>query len=133
MKHLNRLEQVLSRRELAERAGRDEGLVLSSTGLVVSGTMCNVFLKLDDRWMTPRVDRCGIAGVMRAVVLRETEEAGWPVEEREIAGTDLPRVSAMFFTNARIGVRPATWLEGRALPVPDEVEALRGEIEARHE
>jgi 4-amino-4-deoxychorismate lyase len=133
MKHLSRLEQVLSRRELGEHADADEGVVLSSTGLVVSGTMCNVFLKLDDRWMTPRVDRCGIAGVMRAVVLRETADAGWPVEEREIAGAELARVTAMFVSNARIGVSPVTRLEGRTLAVPDEVETLRTVTEARDE
>jgi len=133
MKHLNRLEQVLSRRELASVVNADEGVVLSSTGLVVSGTMCNVFLKVDDRWVTPRVDRFGIAGVMRAVVLREAARAGWPVEEADVPAMALPRASALFFTNARIGVRPATRLSGRTLEVPDEVQALRETIEACHE
>ncbi len=114
MKHLNRLEQVLARRELAA-TGADEGLILSSTGDVVSGTMCNVFLHVDDRWVTPRVDRCGIAGVMRAVVLRESARAGLFIDEVALDAAALPRVTAAFFTNARIGVSPATRLDGCAL------------------
>lgn len=132
MKHLNRLEQVLARRELAA-TGADEGLALSSAGHVVSGTMCNVFLRVDDRWVTPPVHRCGIAGVMRAVVLRESARAGLGVDELALDAAALRRVTAAFFTSTRIGVSPATRLDGRALGVPPEVEALRLAIEARDE
>lgn len=132
MKHLNRLEQVIARRELAG-TGADEGLIVSSTGFVVSGTMCNVFLNVDDRWVTPRVDRCGIAGVMRAVVLREAAGAGLSIQEMPIAAEDLSRVTSLFFTNARIGISPATRLDGRPLASTPEVEALRATIEALHE
>jgi len=128
MKHLNRLEQVLARRELAA-TGADEGLILSSTGHVVSGTMCNVFLYVDERWVTPRVDRAGIAGVMRAVVLRESARAGLRIEETALDESALTRVSAAFFTNARIGVSVATRLDGRPLAVPAEIESLRAVIE----
>jgi 4-amino-4-deoxychorismate lyase len=129
LKHLNRLEQVLARRELAA-TGADEGLVLASTGRLVSGTMCNVFLYVDERWVTPRVDRCGIAGVMRAVVLREAARAGLSIDEVALDAAVLPRVSAAFFTNVRIGVSPVTRLDGRRLAVPPEVEALRAAIES---
>ena len=132
MKHLNRLEQVIARRELAGTVA-DEGLIVSSTGLVVSGTMCNVFLNVDDRWVTPRVDRSGIAGVMRAVVLREAARAGMPVEEAAVEAQTLSRTTALFFTNARIGVSPATRLDGRPLASSPEVEALRATIEALDE
>lgn len=132
MKHLNRLEQVIARRELA-LTGADEGVIVSSTGLVVSGTMCNVFLNLDGRWVTPRVDRCGIAGVMRAVVLREAARAGMPIEETALDVTALSRAASLFFTNARIGVSPATRLDGRPLVPSPEVQALRATIEALDE
>ena len=70
MKHCNRLEQVLAR---AEWSGPDiaESLLFSSSGTLVSGTMTNVFVVQGSKLRTPRVDRCGVAGVMRRVVLRE--------------------------------------------------------------
>src|SRR5579862_3200368 len=48
LKHCNRLEQVLARRALS---GPDlaEALMFSSSGLLISGTMSNVFLIRDER------------------------------------------------------------------------------------
>jgi 4-amino-4-deoxychorismate lyase len=79
LKHCNRLEQILARGEpgAAEAA---ESLMLSSCGKLVSGTMTNVFLvdgpAHSPRLRTPAIDTCGVAGVMRRVVLREAERAG---------------------------------------------------------
>lgn len=129
LKHLNRLEQVLSRRELAP-TGADEGLVGSSTGELVSGTMGNVFLALDGRWLTPRVDRCGIAGVLRSVVLREARRLGIDVSESRIPVSRVSEVTAAFFTNVRLGVRPVTRLDGRPLQQDDAVASLARRIEA---
>jgi len=129
LKHLNRLEQVLSRRELAS-TGADEGIVSSSTGDVVSGTMCNVFLELEDGWLTPRVDRCGIAGVLRAVVLREAARLGLRIAEARVPDTRLGEVRAAFFTNARLGVQPATRLDGRPLRQSEAVTSLARRIES---
>ena len=72
LKHLNRLEQVLARLEWSD-PGIAEALLFSSSGALVSGSMSNVFLVHGGRLATPRLDRCGVAGVMREVVL-----AGWP-------------------------------------------------------
>ena len=48
LKHCNRLEQVLARQAMAG-SGAFEGLLGSSSGLLVSGTMSNVFLELGRR------------------------------------------------------------------------------------
>jgi 4-amino-4-deoxychorismate lyase len=114
LKHCNRLEQVLGRRELQ---GQDafEGLMASSSGLLVSGTMSNVFLELDGEWMTPALDRCGVAGVMRAVVLREAASCGVPVRQHELPLPWLARCTGLFLTNARMGVRVVHELDGRRL------------------
>ncbi len=67
IKHLNRLEQVLARAEWDdERIG--EGLMLDMSGNVIGATAANVFAVIDGRLVTPVVDRCGIAGVMRAEI-----------------------------------------------------------------
>jgi 4-amino-4-deoxychorismate lyase len=132
MKHLNRLEQVLGRREL-DTAGADEGLVGSSSGLAISGTMSNVFLCIDGRIVTPRVDRCGIAGVMRAVVLREAQALGIEVTQQDVPLTDARRATSVFFTNARIGLLAATHLDGRALVQQPDLVRLARTIEALDE
>jgi 4-amino-4-deoxychorismate lyase len=116
MKHLNRLEQVLARAEL--RGGTEsEALMFSSSGRLVSGTMANVFIVRDGRLETPRLDSCGVAGVMRRVVMQEAGRAGIAVAERVIEAREIFEANEVFLTNARIGVQPVAVLDGRTLAV----------------
>ena len=64
LKHLNRLEQVLGAREAAER-GLDDGLMADADGFITCSTRANVFARLDGRWVTPPLDRAGVAGIAR--------------------------------------------------------------------
>ena len=114
LKHCNRLEQILARREWTD-PGIAESLLYSSSGRLVSGTMSNVFIVEGSRLRTPRLDLCGVAGVMRRVVLREAERAGISVQEDVLGVEDVHKASELFVTNARIGLWPLRELDGRAL------------------
>jgi len=114
LKHCNRLEQILARREWTD-PGIAESLLFSSSGRLVSGTMSNVFIVEGSRLRTPRLDLCGVAGVMRRVVLREAERAGISVQEDVLGVEDVHKASELFLTNARIGLWPLRELDGRAL------------------
>lgn len=116
MKHLNRLEQVLARSE-ASAADAPELLVFSSSGRLISGTMSNVFVVRDGRVLTPRIDLCGVAGVMRRVVLREAAKAGVSMEEGTVLERDLGDAQEIFVTNARIGIWPVQAVDARSLAV----------------
>ena len=114
LKHCNRLEQVLARREWTDPAIA-EALMFSSSGALISGTMSNVFIVEDARLYTPRVDRCGVAGVMREVVRDVAAEAGLPVEERVLSTDNLARAEEVFLTSAVIGIRPVRQIAERTL------------------
>ncbi|HTX25300.1 MAG TPA: aminodeoxychorismate lyase [Steroidobacteraceae bacterium] len=118
LKHLNRLELVLARAELAG-AGL-EALLLTGSGQLISGTMSNLFLVHGGRLETPRLDRCGVAGVMRRVVMRAAAEAGLAVEEMRLTQADLDTAQEVFLTNARIGIWPVRAVQSRVL-VPGSV------------
>jgi 4-amino-4-deoxychorismate lyase len=125
LKHCNRLEQVLARQAMA---GSDafEGLMASSSGLLVSGTMSNVFLELDGDIVTPALNRCGVAGVMRAAVLRESARMGIALRVVEVPFEALSGASAVSLSNARLGLVAADELDGRALsPSPRLAELAR--------
>jgi 4-amino-4-deoxychorismate lyase len=77
--------------------------------------MSNVFLVEGGRLLTPRLDVCGVAGVMRRVVLREAAQAGIDVQEAELRAADLQRAGEVFLTNARMGIWPVRVLDGRPL------------------
>jgi 4-amino-4-deoxychorismate lyase len=127
MKHLNRLEQVLARSE-ASAAEAAELLVYSSSGNLVSGTMSNVFVVQDGRLRTPRMDRCGVAGVMRRVVLREASADAIAMEESVLTAKDVEKASELFVTNARIGIWPVRSLDGRSFAVGPITRRLQARL-----
>jgi 4-amino-4-deoxychorismate lyase len=133
LKHCNRLEQVLARREWTDPA-ISEALLFSSSGKLVSGTMSNVFIVDGSGLRTPRVDVCGVAGVMRRVVLSESQRAGIPTSESVLDDDDLSKADEIFLTNARIGIWPVSALDGRTLqpgPITRRLqEALRPLLES---
>jgi 4-amino-4-deoxychorismate lyase len=111
-KHLNRLEQVLLRRELAMLEA-DEGLVLDAGGRVVEGVFSNVFLVLGGELHTPRIDVAGIRGVMRAVLLREAAALGHKVVEGHYGPKDFLAADEVFFCNSVNGIWPVRALGSR--------------------
>jgi 4-amino-4-deoxychorismate lyase len=116
VKHLNRLEQVLARREWTDDS-ITEALLFSSGGTLISGTMSNVFLVQGGRLLTPRLDRCGVAGIMRAVVAELSTQCGIDFRERPLARADLEAAEEIFLTNALTGIRPVRELGARPVGV----------------
>lgn len=132
LKHCNRLEQILARNEDRSHEA-DEALMLSHSGNLVSGTMTNVFLVSGPpeapRLRTPELAQCGVAGIMRRVVLREAAREGLPVAECALAPQELDGASEVFLTNARIGIWPVRSIDGRALVVGPVTRRLQERLE----
>lgn len=114
MKHLNRLEQVLARAEWDDPAIA-EGLLCDTHGRVVSATMANLFAVIDGEPVTPRVDRCGIAGVARAEVLAVHPS----IRVADLALDALHGASEVFLGSSVRGIVPVRMLgEWRYRPGP---------------
>ena len=106
LKHGNRLEQVLARAEWQD-AQIAEGLMCDDRGAVVEGTSSNLFFRTaDGRWCTPSLQRCGVAGVMRAELLAQCELHGLPVEIGDFLPDALLTATEVFLCNAVIGIWP---------------------------
>lgn len=104
IKHLNRLEQVLARAEWSDPAIH-EGLLLDPEDHVIGVTAGNIFLVSGDRLLTPRMDRCGVRGVMRSAILQAFKLR---CEQRRIALDMLPEADEVFICNAVRGILPVT-------------------------
>ncbi len=113
IKHLNRLEQVLARFEFDE----GEGLMLDEEGYAVEATSANLFLLLDGRLHTPLVDRCGVAGVVRSLVLDTARRKGHPVRVGRIPIEDVKRAEGLFLTSSLLGIRSVRAFDGEARKV----------------
>jgi 4-amino-4-deoxychorismate lyase len=120
IKHLNRLENVMARAEWVD-PDIHEGLLCDAQGRLVGVTAGNVFLYLDGRWLTPRLDRCGVAGIARGWLLKNISEAA----EADLTPKDVRDSAALVVCNSVRGVRPARRLEDRMWPTSPAVAELR--------
>ena len=116
LKHMNRLEQVLARSEWNDPA-IPEGLMLDSDGCLIEGTMSNLFLVKSGRLLTPRLDQCGVAGVIRGVILDGAEALELDCDARTLELADLWTADEAFLTNSVIGIWPIRQCEGREFGV----------------
>ncbi|MGI9258575.1 MAG: aminodeoxychorismate lyase [Gammaproteobacteria bacterium] len=121
IKHLNRLEQVMARAEWTDDRVA-EGLMLDVSGRVVSGTMTNLFSVRGDTLTTPNLQRCGVAGVMRSVVMDLAVRDGIKVVETDVSPEQLLGSDEVFVTNAVLGIWPVKEIGGRCF---DSFETTR--------
>ena len=128
IKHLNRLEQVLAQRQLSPDC--DEVIMLDEAGRAICGSMSNLFLARGDALVTPRLERCGIAGVMRTLVFEAARAQAIPVEEADVGLDELQAAGALALCNVRLGLTPVIRFEGRALGIDPRFTAIRRWIDA---
>jgi 4-amino-4-deoxychorismate lyase len=115
IKHLNRLEQVMARRELA--ADSTEGLMLDERGHVIEGTMTNIFIVRQDALFTPDLSYSGVEGVMRSLVLDRVSELPMATSVTELTKADIQEADEIFLTNSLIGLWPIRRLASREYPI----------------
>jgi 4-amino-4-deoxychorismate lyase len=129
IKHLNRLEQVLARQQAG--GSLDEVVMRSQSGLPTCGSMSNLFVCEAGMLLTPDLNRCGVAGVMRSLVIDAAHALGL---ELQIAALDAARLRAapgLFMTNVRWGLKTVREFEGRTMPEDRRVIALQEWINAQ--
>ncbi|MFP5505335.1 MAG: aminodeoxychorismate lyase [Gammaproteobacteria bacterium] len=124
IKHLNRLEQVLARMEWDD-PDIAEGLMSDQAGNVIEGTFTNLFAIFDGHLFTPALNRCGVAGIMRGVImeLAATEASGCAV--RDIPQAELLDADGLFLSNSVLGLWPVRELDGRRLRVGELTRHLQ--------
>ncbi len=128
IKHLNRLEQVLATAEW-DGVICAEGLLRDVEGRVIEATMSNLFMVRDSQLITPRLHRCGVAGVMRNFLLARALTLGIGVAERDVTREELDLADEIFLCNANIGIWPVRALAARRWTPGPLTRRLQGEVE----
>lgn len=129
IKHLSRLENVWALGE-ARAASAFDALLRTASGQVISGAMTNLFVVHSGGVRTPRVDRAGVAGIMRQMVLRECAALGIASSEQLLSAEDLAAADEVFVTNARIGVVPVRRVGEHGFRMHDLARRLAAHLEA---
>jgi len=107
IKHLSRLEQVTARAEWDDNSIH-EGILLDREDHVISAISSNMFLVHSGRMFTPRLDRCGVRGVMRGALLNAFRDR---CEQRRITLDMLLEAEEVFVCNAVRGIFPVTRID----------------------
>lgn len=129
IKHGNRLEQVLARLEWGSEF--EEGLMSDAEGRIIEGTMSNLFVVQQETLHTPALDRCGIRGVMRSIVIDLAEQLGVPVHISTLNRVFLEQVNCAFLTNSLAGIWPVHQLDGRTLSASESDQVLCAQLQQR--
>jgi len=110
VKHLNRLENVIARAEWTDPAVA-EGLLRDAAGNVIGGTMTNLFIVRDGVLATPRLDRCGVAGVTRDRVVEAAARHDILCDVTDLSWDDVLGAEELFLVNSLAGVWPVCSIE----------------------
>jgi branched-chain amino acid aminotransferase len=110
IKTLSYLPNILARIEAAER-GADDALLRNGPGRLAEASAGNVFVRLEDKWLTPAVSEGALPGVRRARLI----DAGM-AHEANIQLADLFLAKAVCIGNV-LGLRTVFQIDGRAIGV----------------
>ncbi|MBV8658504.1 MAG: aminodeoxychorismate lyase [Burkholderiales bacterium] len=124
VKHLNRLDQVMARREWQDATIFD-GLMCNARGEVVEGVISNLFIHDGNRWLTHPLADCGVAGVSRELVLAVLADMGQPAQLRAFSLEMLHAAQAVCVCNSLIGVAQVGQVGARIWGASAEVAMLR--------
>lgn len=118
LKHCNRLEQVLARAECTDPAIH-EALLCDAEGAPTCATAANLFVLRDGDWLTPPIDRAGVAGICRQWLL-----AHGIGRECRLTREDVDAADAIFLCNAVRGILPVARLDARRFEPHPEVRRI---------
>lgn len=111
IKHLNRLDQVMARREWRDLAIFD-GLMLNTRDELVEGVMSNLFLARGGELYTHPLTDCGVAGVTRSLILAAAHSLGIAVHQMPLALSDLAAADEVMLCNSLAGLLPVRQCRG---------------------
>jgi 4-amino-4-deoxychorismate lyase len=101
IKHCNRLEQVLARAGIKS----DEGIMLDENNNVISVTQGNIYAIHGNALITPKLDKCGVEGTRRAVILDLAKPLGIKVKVDTLSVKELGQADEVFISNSIIGIQ----------------------------
>src|SRR5262249_23864416 len=118
----------------ARRRGVDEALFVDADGIVLEGTVTNVWWRRDDTLYTPSRDLGILAGVTRATLMELAPECGVGVREGAYPIDQLLSADEAFTSSSVREVMPLVEIDERPIgrgPAADALQAALRELAAK--
>ena len=118
----------------AHRRGADEAVFVDADGVVLEGTVTNVWWRKGDVLYTPELALGILAGVTRAAVLELAPACGLSVEQGSYPLADLLRADEAFSSSSVREILPLVDVDGTELgrgPAADDLQAALRSLAAR--
>jgi 4-amino-4-deoxychorismate lyase len=112
----------------AGRRGVDEAIFVDTDGVVLEGTVTNVWWRVGETLFTPSLDLGILAGVTRAALLELAPECGLGVEEGAYPLAELLGADEAFTSSSVREVMPLVEIDGRDLGRGPAADALQGKL-----
>ena len=107
IKHCNRIEQILARSSLK----RDEAIMLDENQNIISVTQGNIYFIFGQSLVTPKLDRCGVIGSRRSLILELAESIELNVEQGNVSMNDAKKADEAFISNSIMGIQSVNSIE----------------------
>ena len=91
--------------------------------------MSNLFIVEGDRLLTPALDRCGVAGVVREVILDYARKNDVVALEQPLQLQQLQQADGSFLTNSGFGVLPIGRVDDLQLPISPLIQQVASWLE----
>ena len=107
IKHCNRIEQILARATMKE----DEAIMLDENKNIISVTQGNIYFIFGKRLLTPKLDRCGVIGRRRSLILELAKSIGLDIKEEWVSMIQAKKADEVFISNSLICIQSFSSIE----------------------
>ncbi len=121
-KTVSYLDQVMALRE-AEARGFDDALMPNGLRGFAGASHANLFVVVQGRVHTPRIEDGALPGITRGQVLARLAEEGVEVVQSSVPWSGVARASEVFLTNSLAGVIPVASAEDTVYAAPGPITA----------
>jgi aminodeoxychorismate lyase len=121
IKHCNRLEQILARTNLSS----NEAIMLDEKENIISVTQGNIYFIFGNKLLTPKLDRCGVVGSRRLLILGLAMSLKMEALESNITLNQAQKADEVFISNSVIGIQPVHSIESHNLgrnPLTEKIQ-----------
>ena len=82
--------------------------MLDENQSVISDTQGNIYFIFGKKLVTPKLERCGVIGSRRSIILELSRLINFEVKEDDISIKQLEKANEVFVSNSLIGIQPVT-------------------------